>query len=622
MPGFQFPFYGGAGAAVEVEGNYGGAAVASRPTPFTVSLAGIEYPIELRGPDGRQLYQRRSLERQTRGVVQSEQADDSQFNTEGSWFRYASSWHLGMGQEQQDFLDDFSPYRFEDSVGVDVWDELCLKLLPATEELRSTTGTNLYLVATGAYVYYSDGANVYYSSDLSSWTACTGLSGTVQALTTDGSTVYIATTAHVYTRADAAGGAAVSTLTLTGGSYDNVAFVGNRLLASVGNVLYEVDSAGTRSAFETHYQSAFRWKAMFSIGSRIYIGGYAGNRTELYTAIVDSSGNLVRSSEAAPFPYGELLQSALSYGGQVVLCTSLGVRVAALSGDGALSYGPLIESPGSVKCATAEGRFVWFGWTGITDGSSGLGRLALDTAVRPLQPAYARDIYNSVDSDAVIGCARFNGRTLFTIEGHGVYASHATNYVTSGYLDSGQVFLGTVEPKMLTSLAVRTDEIGANHTVTTSITDERGDSLGTYAASGANVYGNDISLVQSSNDKTEVQWAKIRITITGNGTVGPCVRSWRLRGFPIVPLVQEWIVPLIVHRHVVVNDTEGQIVSMDQDEVVEAIVDLCQSNSIVPYREGVRTHRVRIDQYEWQPGEWDDTSDTFDGLCVVRLLSA
>jgi hypothetical protein len=619
--GFHFPFYGG-GGPVDVEGNYGGAATAERPIPYTVSLAGVEYPIELRGPDGRQLYTRRSLDRQRQGVVQSPQPDDSQFNNEGAWYRYVTSWHLGAGQAQQDFGDDVSPFRFIDSLGVDVWDEFAATLLPSTSLLRAAAGSNQFLVATGVYVYHSDGATVYYSSDLSSWTACTGLTGTVQAMTTDGSTVYIATSTHIYTRADSAGGAAVATFTDDTDDWDNVAFVGNRLLASVGPILYELDSGGARTAFETHFQTAFRWTTIFSIGSRIYLGGYAGNRSELYTAAVDSSGTLVRSAEAAPFPFGEQLNSAVSYGGQAVLCTSLGVRLAALSGDGALSYGPLIDAPGNVLAASAEGRFVWFGWESITSGASGVGRLALDTAVRPLQPAYARDVYSTADNEAVLGVARFAGRTLFTIDGQGVFASSATSYVTSGYVESGQVFLGTIEPKKLTSLVVRTDQLSSLTSVSAEVTDERADSLGTFSVTGAGIYGLDASLIQSTDDGTEVQWAKVRITLIGNGTVTPTLRSWRMRGFPVIPITQEWIVPLIIHRHVVVNDAAGQLRSFDQLAQVERLVELVRNNAVVPYREGERTYRVRIDQFEWNPGEWDDSSDFFDGLMVVRLLSA
>ena len=618
--GFHFPWYGG-GGVVEVEGSYGGAAVAERPIPFTVSLHGVEYPIELRGPDGRQLYSRRSLDRQKTGIVQSSQPDDSQFNNEGGWFRYITSWHLGTGQEVQDFGEDFSPFRFSDSRGMNPWDRFCIKPLPATEEVANATASTIHVIATGVYCYYSDGTTVYRSSDLSTWNAITATAGTVQALATDGSRVYIATTSHIYT-VDDSGGTAAATFTASGGSYDNVAFVGNRLLASVANVLYEIDSAGTRTAFETHYQTAFRWTTIFAIGSRIYLGGYAGNRSEIYTATVDSTGSLVRSAEAAPFPFGELLNTAISYGGQVVLCTSLGVRLAALTGDGALTYGPLIDDAGNCLAAAAEGRFVWFGWEGFFGEGTGLGRLALDDFVASLQPAYASDVATADAIADVTGVARFGGRTVFGVSGAGVYADTPATFVTEAWVESGQVYFGTVEPKSLASLTVRTAVLDANTTLTVDVSDELGDTISSRSVTGPSVRGLDASLVQPSDDDTQVQWAKVRLTLTGDGSSSLCALSWRMRAYPVIPLVEEWIVPLIIHRHVVVNDTDGQLRSLDQLENVERLVDVCRDGRIVPYREGERTYRVRIDKYEWNPGEWDDTSDFFDGLMVVRLLSA
>lgn len=620
--GFHYPYYGG-GGAVEIEGNFGGVATAERPIPFTVNLHGVEYPIDLVTPRGEQLYRRQSLDRQRQGVVQSSQPDDTQFNNDGAWWRYVYSWHLGTGQGVQDFGEEYNPNRFADSRGVDPWDDFGIQLLPDVEILDSLSGSNCKLVATGSFVYMCDGATVRRTADLITWVDLTGTSGTVRDMCTDGSTVYVATTAHIYTFDDGGGTAAV-TKTANTDDYLSVAFVGNRLLASAGNILYEIGSGGgaARTAFETHYQNAFRWTAIFSIGSRIYIGGYAGNRTEIYTATVDSSGNLVRSAEAAPFPSGELLNFAISYGGQVVLCTSLGIRLAALAGDGSLSYGALIDAPGNVRCATAEGRFVWFGWSEMFADGCGVGRLALDTAVRPLQPAYATDVFTTDASTTVVSVCRFNNRTVFAVASTNMYATDTGTYVDEGWVESGQVFLGTIEPKALTSIAVRCDELATSEGVSVGVTDEQGYDFGTYATVGPDSFGLDASLVQSTDAETQVVWAKVRLTLSGPGTSTPIVRSWRLRAFPVTPMVEEWIVPLIIHRHVVVNDADGQLRSLDQLEQVERLITACRNNSIVPYREGIRTYRVRIDKYEWDPTEWDDTSDFFDGRMVVRLLSA
>ncbi len=71
----------------------------------------------------------------------------------------------------------------------------------------------------------------------------------------------------------------------------------------------------------------------------------------------------------------------------------------------------------------------------------------------------------------------------------------------------------------------------------------------------------------------------------------------------------------------IVNDGQGQLRSFDQLAEVERLIDACRNQVTVPYREGERTYPVRIDKYEMQTHEWDDTSDTFDSLFVVRLIS-
>jgi len=149
------------------------------------------------------------------------------------------------------------------------------------------------------------------------------------------------------------------------------------------------------------------------------------------------------------------------------------------------------------------------------------------------------------------------------------------------------------------------------------VTDQAGDSIGDFTVTGPGVSGLDASL-----DGQQVSWCKVRITINGNGSSTPCVRSWRLRGYPIVPTVEEWIVPLIMHQYVVVNDGLGQLRSQSSLIQVERLIEACKQGTVIAYREGARTYRVRIDKYELQPREWVDTSEFFEGIFHVRLLSA
>lgn len=606
---FHFPWYGG-GGTVDVEGGYNGAAIAARPIPFTVSLMGVEYPIDL------EPYERNSLDNiKPNASSTSTQPDDSQYNTEGAWWRYAFDWSMGAGQLVQDFGDDRLPNRFSASLGVDPWTEFGATLLPTTVLKDAVSGANAYLIATGGFAYRSDGTGVKRSPDLTTWTALTGLSGTIRDLATDGSTVYIATSTGIYTCTDA-GGVAVTSFAAVGADYQKVAFVANRLLGASDNVLYEFTSAGVRTAIVggTHFQTAFRWKAIFNIGSRIYFGGYAGNRTELYTATTDTSGALVAGAEAAQFPYNELLNCAVSYAGAALLGTSLGIRLAILSGDGSLTYGPLIDAPGSVQAITAEGRFAWFAWTGHP-GGSGVGRLALDEQVASLQPPYATDVYTAASANGVTGVCRFAGKTVLAVPSVGVYAT-TTTFLTAGWFRSGQVYLGTIERKALASLAVRCDPLLTNETIRATVTDQLGDELGNFLTDEDTAEGLDASL-----DGEQAAWCQVQIDITGSGTTAPTVRSWRLRGFPVVPTTEEFIVPLIIESYVVVNDGNGQLRSMNPLEQIERLIDAKKLQTVIPYREGLRTYRVRIDKYRLKPREWNDTSDGFESLFIVRLIT-
>lgn len=597
----SIPFYRGGSF-------FGGTISSSRPIPYTVQIDGMDLPIETVE------YRHNGIRTLRDGVVTSDQPDDSQYSTEGAWWRYQVGWQRGAGLEVQDFGERADPLRFNASRGVDPWNDNELCLLPATAKVRNNAAVAPKLFATGNHVYAAFGTTMERSADLTAWTAITGLTGTVQDISTDGTDVYVATTTHVYRITPAS--AAATALTVDTGNYTSVAFSSNRLLAGSANILYEIASGGTRDAIYTHFQPAFRWTTIFSIGSRIYVGGYAGNRTELYALTADELGNLIRTADAAPFAFGELLNKAISYAGSVVLLTNLGLRFATLSGDGSITFGPLIAAPGNVVDATAEGRFVWFTWQNFPDGGCGVGRLALDIDVGQLQPAYASDVFTADENAASTGVCRYEGRTVFAVPNEGIYATSTSAFVTSGWVESGEIYFGTVEEKAITSALVVTSPIGAGQSVIATISSHAGSTLGTGTVVETNARGVEIAL-----DGDAADWVRVRVELTSSSGTQMCLYRWRLRGYPVVPAVDEWIVPLIIHRHVVVNDATGQILSLDQLGVVERLKDRWRSKKVIAYREGKRTYRVRIDNFEQSVREWDDSSDFFDVVFRVRLIS-
>ena len=595
------PFFGG--GAPFFTGEYS----LESQLPFTVTLDGRDYPIDLTE------YRHNGLAKFREGVVTSSEPNDQLFNSQGAWWRYRYSWHLGAGQEIADLDDDARPERFADSRRVDPWNRYRVCLQPTTERVLVVAAAAISMVATSQFVYVSDGTGVKRSADLVAWNAITGLTGTVNDMTTDGINAYIATSAGVYTVGSSLAASATSTATPTTG-FDRIAFVGNRLIVGDGNIIGELKAASLDD-FYTHYQASFRWTSIFQVGSRIYVGGFAGNRSELFSITTTADGALALSAEASTFFIGELLNAALSYGGAVLLATTKGVRFATLAQDATLQYGPLIEAPGNSRCVTAEGRFAWFGWQAIESGRAGIGRMALDEFVDVLQPPYAADISTDIDAAAVVAITRFGGKTLFAVSGDGVFAPD-TGYEASGYVRSGAVTFGTVEDKSLSQIRVGFDALAQGESIQTIITDRAGLELGsqTNAADGATELTLDVSGAETNR-------AFVELVLRGNGTSTPCVQQWRLRGYPVAPGTEEWLVPLIIHSDVNVNDGQGQRMSLDPWAAVERIREKWLSGAVVLYREGTHATRVRIDNFQIATADWRDGSDWFEVTCVVRLLS-
>ena len=598
---FSIPFYGPS------YDFFDGAFGDPRNIPYTVNIDGQVYPIDIDN------YRHNGVTRFRQGVSTSGEVNDQLLNSEPSWWRYRFDWSSGAGQEIDELDQDSVASRYEASRGINPWDQFQVCLHNATENVLTVAASDVHMVSTGSYMYVSDGTGVKRSADLITWNSITGLSGTVQGMCSDGTNCYIATSADVYTVASTL----AASLTSTAGTadYQHIAFVSNRLLVAQDNIIGELTPT-TFDAFYTHFQSAFTWTTVFNVGSRIYVGGYAGNRSELYTLTTDDTGALIRSSEAASFFAGELLQTALSYGGSVLLGTSEGIRFAQLGGDATLTYGPLIDDFGGCEAIAAQGRFAYASVENFPGTGSGVVRLALDEFTKELLPAYATDEFTEASSDTITDVARFGSKTCFAIGADAVYATDLTAYVTTGYLDSGDITFGTVEDKSVSELRVRYDDLAANETVTALMTDRAGTTVGTKTDTIDGSGQMNLDVVGNNVDR-----ARVRITLVGDGTTTPCLREWRMRAYPIAPGVEEWLVPLIIHSQVVVNDSEGQILSIDPWSATARIRDVWQSQDIVLYKEGDYSFRVRIDNFQIDAAEWRDGSDYFELTCTVRLLS-
>ena len=590
---------------------YLGAYSAQRVMPHTVLLDGRTYAIDLAN------YQHSSISTLREGVVTSNEPSDALFNAAGTWSRYRYSWHRGADQENSELETTSDPFRFDRSSRINVWNRNEFSLHRAATQSRALTNANVVPQVLGVnnYVFVSDDNLIYRTADLSTWTTLNPGGGNVQALSSDGTDLYVATSTQLVRFLGAATTPTAYATPVTG-NVSNVAFVGNRLLIAIANTLSSVSSSGTLTTIRQHQQASFRWTTIFAIGSRIYVGGFAGSRSELYTTTTDGSGNLVMAQDAAPFPDGELLRGAVSFAGGIVLLSNKGVRIAQASTDGSLVYGPIISDLGDVRAACADGQYVWTGWTNYDLGNTaGTARLDLAQFVETLQPAYAADIAASVGG-TVSGVARLNGRTVFAVNQQGVYVESTTGYQTSGYIDAGTILFGTVEPKRLSQLVVSFKPLAAGQSVTATIYDEDDATVFTATQSGVGLR----SLV-CDLDAKDVVSCRVRIDLAGNGTGTPTVQRWVVRAYPVAPASEQWVLPLIVHSRVTAGEGMGMVLPYEVRDEFDHLQQLWQDKTKIIFRVGDYITRVRIDAFELRPTNWRDDGGWFEAIVVVRLIT-
>jgi hypothetical protein len=392
----------------------------------------------------------------------------------GWWIRSQMSFHSGEGINFYDpaTTDENGHYRFHESRGLDVWTKGQVTLLKQTSNMTGVTSgtykllsivdgsTNKILGWTPAGTtinnYTASGTAVAYT-DVTS--IAQPLDTAILAIATDGTNLFIADNDHIYTGPISTPTAGYSRYYNTGNGKVVLGWVKQRLVACIGASVYELTNAkGSTHSLPatpvyTHPNADWTWTSISEGGSAIYAAGYAGTTSAIYKFTLASNGSmpvLASGVIAAQLPIGEYVTKIESYLAKLMIGTNKGVRVAAISDTtGDLIYGPLtIEAENTGLDFAFRDTYVWV--TGSIDGYAGLYRINLDNELETLRFAYATDAF----LDGVSGYATsvdFVGNTnqiAFTTSGsNGIAIQSTTDLSPSGYLTTGNIRYGTLEPK-------------------------------------------------------------------------------------------------------------------------------------------------------------------------------
>ena len=415
----------------------------------------------------------------------------------GWWIRSQASFHSGAGIKFYDpaTTDENGKYRFADSKGVNVWTKGEVTLLKATAQGHEITGA---IAANGTPQQHvrsikwsgisgvlmhdeydvdkipaDDPTNPVHFIDYNS-----GTDSPVYAICDDGTFAYwitnTATKKTVYKKpltGSSASNADVVTMFDEIGLVTNAAmeYVKDRIVLCANNKVYEFSTSASAmpSPVYTHPTTTHVYTSVAASGPAIYIAGYNGIQSTIQKFTLSTAGvmpTLTSAVVAAELPVGEIVHKIYYYLGYMMIGTDKGVRVAAVSDqDGSLNYGPLIvETSQPCYDFAARDHYVWCA-TGV-DGNPGVIRIDLSNELETLRFAWANDLYvDGITGRHTTACAFADGTdrltfcTAYAATNGYIYVESASTLRTSGYLTTGNIRYGTLEPKNFKRLLGRGD---------------------------------------------------------------------------------------------------------------------------------------------------------------------
>jgi hypothetical protein len=581
------------------------------PNVFPVAINGRPYMLDMASNQFTRQFDARVRD----SVDQSAEPGESAINPQGLWRRSQSSWHYGAGQVYSDTAES-EAFRFQTSKGVDVWDKGKLTLLKDTTEVLADSAGNLQALTVGTRLYVGTGEDVKYTTDLSTFTDCTSEpGGNVGGMATDGFNVFVAFAANgihkVTTSSDAFGSHITGTDTFV-----NLRYVKGRLMASQDNDVYNFTAAGIPgSPLFTHSNTGFRWVGFAGGQNHIYMGGFAGNQSLVYrTTIKADATSLDAPIVALELPVGEIITGLDSYLNFVLIGTTTGIRVATSDAEGNLVSGPLIELGSSVTSFSGNGRFVWFNLDDFDSTSTGLGRLDLGVFVSANQPSFASDLMVTAQGN-VSSVNTINGRPVFVVSGLGIYVQHATDLVTSGYLESGIYRWGVPDAKFIPKLDLRCLPLVGSITMSVASDDGAFTDFTTFDTEGSKEKTLD-------GPETKIFEAEIKITLTrsATATAGPTLTRWMARAYAAPLRSQIFIVPLIMHHKLSIH---GREYFQDVDKEMLFLRDLVETPRVINYQENTETFSVVVEDVQFRARHITNphNENDIEGTAIVVMRS-
>jgi hypothetical protein len=332
-----------------------------------------------------------------------------------------------------------------------------------------------------------------------------------------------------------------------------------RIVACINNKVYEIATNATTmpTAAYTHPDNDLIYTGVTSSGAAIYVSSYGGIQSTISKFTLATNGTmptLTSAITAAELPVGEIVYDIYYYLGYLAIGTSKGIRIAVVSDDGSINYGPLITNT-THPCYDFAARDSYL-WCATSVGENpGVIRINLGTRLgTDLNFAYCNDLYApSVTGFNTTTCA-FMGDTnqlAFVTANNGttngaIYVENLDEKISEGYLQTGFIRYNTLELKVFKLLQARIDTTNGGLGIDTVTYNNQEYRIGTFNQESG------VPEVTVSYPTGAQEYLGFKFTLTRSTTntaLGPVFNGYNLKALPAVPRQRLIQYPLFCYDH-------------------------------------------------------------------------
>lgn len=369
--------------------------------------------------------------------------------------------------------------------------------------------------------------------------------------------------------------------------------------------------ATSQSAYgETkHINPNWTWNALAAGRTAVWAAGYGDGVSEIWgiqpddtvsnttAALPDMAGATVVST----LPYGEYVQTMEYYLGNLIVGTNKGVRICKVAANMVsmkefITLGPLLWDYNGygVNDLTVHDKYVYAATAvdGETVSHRGaLVRIDLSREFEDSTYAYAYDLEDSSDENSIFTHVFFidGRRTVFTEEDNTkgeIKVEHTTNYVPSGYLETGYIRYATIEPKYFKTINVNTLYPFDSSMMVTTI-DKNGNEYDIFRAYSDSANGD----LATSRPTGKQEFLRYRFTLYPSTDLvsTPIVQSYQVKAIPATKRQRVIQYPLSCYdnemdRYNIQYGYTGR--AFDMQERLEALEEAGDTITVIDWRTG------------------------------------